>query len=83
MPNPKPLPEQMGVRVPMISRLPYGALRAGYPFRQLRPLDWFVVPESVRSREMVRQAVCRRSKRHGEKYQTKVVSGGVLVLRLR
>jgi hypothetical protein len=82
MPNPKPLPERIGHRVPMISRMSSGALRAGYPFDNLNPLDWFVVPEHVRSREMVRQAVCRRAQRHGERYQTKVVDGGVLVLRL-
>ena len=82
MPNPKPLPERLGQRVPMISRLASGCARAGYPFGELRPLDWFVVPEQVRTRDMVRQAVCRRAKRHGERYQTKRVDGGVLVLRL-
>jgi len=82
MPNPKPLPDRIGQRVPMISRLSTGTMRVGYPFNELKPLDWFVVPEQVRSREMVRQAVCRRARRHGERYQTKVVSGGVLVLRL-
>lgn len=82
MPNPKPLPDRIGQRVPMISRLSSGMARVGYPFDELRPLDWFVVPDQVRSREMVRQAVCRRARRHGERYQTKVVTGGVLVLRL-
>lgn len=82
MPNPKPLPERLGQRVPMISWLACGTARAGYPFSELRPLDWFVVPERVRSREMVRQAVCRRAARHGERYQTKRIDGGMLVLRL-
>jgi hypothetical protein len=82
MPNPKALPEQLGQRVPMISRLPSGTARVGYPFHELRPLDWFIVPEQVRSRSMVRQAVSRRANRHGERYQTKIVSGGLLVLRL-
>jgi hypothetical protein len=82
MPNPKPLPEHLGLRVPMIARYGSGVARVGYPFAELRPLDWFIVPEQVRSREMVRQAACRRGKRHHERYQTKVVSGGVLVLRL-
>ena len=82
MPNPKELPDRLGERVPMISRFASGMARVGYPFNDMRPLDWFIVPEQVRSREMVRQAVCRRARRHGERYQTKVVSGGVLVLRL-
>lgn len=82
MPNPKPLPERLGQRVPMIARLACGTARAGYPFGELGVLDWFVVPEQVRSREMVRQAVCRRAQRHGERYQTKRIEGGVLVLRL-
>lgn len=82
MPNPKPLPEQLGQRVPMISRYASGMMRVGYPFNDMRPLDWFIVPEQVRSHEMVRQAVCRRAKRHGERYQTKLVSGGILVLRV-
>lgn len=83
MPNPKPLPDHLGQRVPMISRLASGTARVGYPFGELRPLDWFVVPEQVRSHAMVRQAVSRRSHRHGERYQTKRVTGGILVLRLK
>jgi hypothetical protein len=66
----------------MITRFGSGVARAGYPFSALRPLDWFVVPDHVRSCDMVRQAVCRRAQRHGERYQTKTVPGGVLVLRL-
>lgn len=82
MANPKPLPERLGQRVAMISWMASGTARVGYPFGALRVLDYFVVPEQVRTRAMVRQAVCRRAQRHGERYQTKRVEGGVLVLRL-
>jgi hypothetical protein len=82
MPNAKPLPEVLGRRVPMLARYASGTARAGYPFGAMMPLDWFVVPAHLRSRDMVRQAVCQRARRHGERYQTKVVSDGILVLRL-
>ena len=82
MPRPKALPERLGHRVPMLARYASGTARAGYPFGDMNPLDWFVVPEHLRSRDMVRQAVCQRARRHGERYQTKVVSEGLLVLRL-
>jgi hypothetical protein len=82
MPNPKALPDRLGQRVPLISRYASGVMRVGYPFNDMHVLDWFVVPEQVRSREQVRQAVCRRADRHGERYQTKLVTGGLLVLRL-
>lgn len=81
MPNPKPLPDIVGVRVPMTNRFSFG-VRFGYPFTAMRPGDYFVVPVHVRRPDMVRQAVCQRSRRHGERFQTKRVSDGVLVLRL-
>ena len=77
----KPLPAGLGVRVPVITRYS-GSVRAGYPWQQLRVMDWFVVPDHVRTPAMVRQAVCRRAKRHGELFQTKVTSEGLMVIRL-
>jgi hypothetical protein len=81
MPNPKPLPTITGSRVPMTNRFSFG-LRFGYPWRQMQPGDFFIVPTTMRSPEMVRQAACRRGKRHGERYQTKLIGDGILVLRL-
>jgi hypothetical protein len=79
--NPKPLPEQLGERVPMLNR--YGFfVRAGYPFGVMRPLDYFIVPDRLRTPEMVRQAVCRRAKRHGETFQTKRTVDGIMVIRI-
>jgi hypothetical protein len=77
----KPLPDGLGVRVPVITRYST-CVRSGYPWDQLQVLDWFVVPEHVRTAAMVRQAVCRRAKRHGEQFQTKVISEGLMVIRL-
>jgi hypothetical protein len=82
MARPKPLPANLGSRVPVITRYS-GSVRAGYPWHCLRPLDWFVVPDHLRTAEMVRQAACRRAKRHGELFQTKLVSDGIMVIRLR
>lgn len=82
MPNPKPLPQTLGQRVPMLSSMRCGRVRAGYPWEALRPGDYFVVPDHVRSAEMVRQACCRRGQRHGEQYQTKQTTDGVIVVRL-
>jgi hypothetical protein len=48
----------------------------------MQPGDFFIVPTTMRSPEMVRQAACRRGKRHGERYQTKLIGDGILVLRL-
>ena len=81
MAHPKPLPDNLGARVPVVTRYS-GSVRAGYPWAMLRPLDWFVVPEHLRTPEMVRQAACRRGKRHGEVFQTKLVSEGTMVVRL-
>jgi len=82
MPNPKNLPEQLGRRVPMLSAMRYGRVRAGYPWGALQALDYFVVPPHVRSADMVRQAVCRRATRHCEQYQTKVTATGLMVIRI-
>lgn len=81
MPNPKPLPPITGERVPMTNRFSFG-VRFGYPFTRMRPGDFFVVPVHVRAPTMVRQAVCRRSKRHGELFQTKRLTDAVMVVRL-
>jgi hypothetical protein len=82
MPNPKQLPKITGTRVPMANRFSFGA-RFGYPWDTMRLGDFFIVPESMRTAEMVRQAVCRRGKRHGEQYQTKLTDGGIMVVRIK
>lgn len=83
MTNPKPLPERLGQRVPMLTGMRSGAFRLGYPFASMAVLDYFIVPERVRTPEMVKQAACRRGQRHGEVYQTKRQPDGILVVRIR
>lgn len=83
MANPKPLPAALGQRVPMISAMRSGRVRAGYPWEALRVGDYFVVPEHVRTYEMVRQAASQRGRRHHETYQTKLLAEAVMVVRIR